>query len=138
MNRRDFLKTVAAGTAGVIGSFGFESDALADALPPLPKLSPKSRVVHDSREDDPETYLHKVRYFNEDHIDDVFLKDEQLHLLQSALNRFNRIQKLVGFGNFYLLDFDQAVYIARTQTEVGSFTVEELNFLEQLFYASAS
>ncbi|MBF0439166.1 MAG: D-alanyl-D-alanine carboxypeptidase family protein [Magnetococcales bacterium] len=138
MNRRDFLKTVAAGTAGVIGSFGFESDALADALPPLPKLSPKSRVVHDSREDDPETYLHKVRYFNEDHPDDVFLKEKQFGLLQSALKRFNRIQALVGFGNFYIVDFDQAVYIAQTQTSVGAFSVEELNFLEQLFYASAA
>lgn len=85
-----------------------------------------------------ETYLHKVRYFNEDHPDDVFLKEEQLNLLLSSVKRFNRIQKLVGFGNFYLVDFDQAVYIARTQTEVGSFSVEEVNFLEQLFYASAS
>ncbi len=141
MNRRGFLKVLAAGSTGVISTLGFGKEACADALLPSPLAHPKMRVSQDtqgSRDDDMDIYLHKVRYFNEDHLDDVFLKDEQLHLLLSAVKRFDRIQSLVGFGNFYLLDFDQAVYIARTQTEVGSFSVEELNFLEQLFYASAS
>ncbi|MBF0128001.1 MAG: D-alanyl-D-alanine carboxypeptidase family protein [Magnetococcales bacterium] len=136
MNRRGFLKILTAGTVGALGSAGVMADACADAL--TTSSTRKSTQSRELRDDDMNMYLHKVRYFNEDHPDDVFLKEEQLQLLQSAVKRFNRIQKLVGFGNFYLLDFDQAVYIARTQTEVGSFSIEEVNFLEQLFYASAS
>ncbi|MEO5331433.1 MAG: M15 family metallopeptidase [Magnetococcus sp. YQC-5] len=138
MNRRDFIKILTAGTMGAIGSIGSVQDSFAASLQPSPLVSPKSRSPREARDDDLDTYLHKVRYFNEDHPDDVFLKEEQFNLLLSSVKRFNRIQKLVGFGNFYLVDFDQAVYIARTQTEVGSFSVEEVNFLEQLFYASAS
>ncbi|MBF0273511.1 MAG: D-alanyl-D-alanine carboxypeptidase family protein [Magnetococcales bacterium] len=136
MDRRSFLKILTAGTIGSL-PFGQEAWAAAASSRPAGPL-PKSKATPDSRDDDLDAYLHKVRYFNEDHPDDVFLKEEQLNLLLSSVKRFNRIQKMVGFGNFYLLDFDQAVYIARTQTEVGPFTVEELNFLEQLFYASAS
>ncbi|MBF0342217.1 MAG: D-alanyl-D-alanine carboxypeptidase family protein [Magnetococcales bacterium] len=138
MNRRGFLKILTAGAAGVIGSLPLGAEALAASATRAPGPLPKTRATPDSRDEDLDSYLHKVRYFNEDHPDDVFLKEEQLALLQSSVKRFNRIQKMVGFGNFYLLDFDQAVYLARTQTEVGPFTVEELNFLEQLFYASAS
>lgn len=140
MNRRGFLKFLAVGSTGAMGALGLGVDACADELLPPPTALPKAKVreARETSDDDMDIYLHKVRYFNEDHVDDVFLKDEQLNLLLSALKRFDRIQKLVGFGNFYLLDFDQAVYIARTQLEVGSFSVEELNFLEQLFYASAA
>ncbi|MBF0190088.1 MAG: D-alanyl-D-alanine carboxypeptidase family protein [Magnetococcales bacterium] len=136
MDRRRFLKFLTAGTIGAL-PFGQEAWAAA-ASSRSPGPLPKSKATPDSRDDDLDSYLHKVRYFNEDHPDDVFLKEEQLNLLLSSVKRFGRIQKMVGFGNFYLLDFDQAVYIARTQTEVGPFSVEELNFLEQLFYASAS
>ncbi|GAB0058787.1 hypothetical protein SIID45300_03144 [Candidatus Magnetaquicoccaceae bacterium FCR-1] len=139
MNRRGFLKIITAGAAGVMASNPFGSEALAaSAERRATGLPKKNRVSQDSRDDDLDSYLHKVRYFNEDHPDDVYLKEEQLDLLNSALRRFNRIQKLIGFGNFYVIDFDQAVYLARTQTEIEPFTVEELNFLEQLFYASAS
>ncbi|MBF0262913.1 MAG: D-alanyl-D-alanine carboxypeptidase family protein [Magnetococcales bacterium] len=138
MNRRGFLKMITAGTAGVMASNPFGSEALAASAERRTTSLPKIRVSPDSRDDDLEAYLHKVRYFNEDHPDDVYLKEEQLELLNSALRRFNRIQKLIGFGNFYVIDFDQSVYLARTQTEIEPFTVEELNFLEQLFYASAS
>ncbi|NGZ07367.1 MAG: peptidase M15 [Magnetococcales bacterium] len=138
MDRRSFLKIMTAGAVGAVGSLPFASDATAATVSRTLSSLPKVRVTPDARDEDLDTYLHKVRYFNEDHPDDVYLKEEQLALLQSSVKRFNRIQKMVGFGNFYLLDFDQAVYIARTQTEVGPFSVEELNFLEQLFYASAS
>ncbi|MBF0294182.1 MAG: D-alanyl-D-alanine carboxypeptidase family protein [Magnetococcales bacterium] len=135
MNRRGFLKFLTAGTMGALGTFGLGEEACADSIT---LAASRKTSTPDPRDDDMHTYLRKVRYFNEDHPDDVFLKEEQFQLLQSAVKRFNRIQTLIGFGNFYLLDFDQAVNIARTQTSVGPFPVEELNFLEQLFYASAS
>ncbi|MBF0214066.1 MAG: D-alanyl-D-alanine carboxypeptidase family protein [Magnetococcales bacterium] len=138
MDRRGFLKILTAGAAAAIPSLPFGTEAWAASATRAPESAPKTRVSPDSRDDDLDSYLHKVRYFNEDHPDDVFLKEEQFNLLQTSVKRFNRIQKMVGFGNFYILDFDQAVSIARSQTEVGPFSVEEINFLEQLFYASAA
>ncbi len=120
---------------GTLGTFALGEEACADSIT---LAASRKTSTPDPRDDDMNTYLRKVRYFNEDHTDDVFLKEEQFQLLQSAVKRFQRIQNLIGFGNFYLLDFDHAVNIARTQTSVGPFTIEELSFLEQLFYASAS
>ena len=130
MRRRDFLKTVTFGAAGVGMLPG--PVAAAFATPSLPVLPPKMR------EDDLKLYLQKVRDFDADHPGDVYLDDRRFRLLESSLQRFQRLQKLIGFGNFYLLDFDDALHLADRHTEVDRFTVPELNFLEQIFYERAS
>ncbi|WP_193771071.1 M15 family metallopeptidase [Candidatus Magnetaquicoccus inordinatus] len=111
-----------------------ESAALSAAegrAVPLPDLPPRLR----GRE--LENYLHRLRAFNATHDGDVFLDAKRFDLLRSALARFERIQKTIGFGNFYLLSFDEAVHLAQSRAEVGAFTVDELDFLEQIFYERA-
>lgn len=129
MRRRDFLQTLIVGAAAV----GFAAEAEAGIrYVPTPNSPPKMR------EDEFESYLRKVRYFNEDHEGDVYLDKRNFQLLKSSLVRFKRMQKVVGFGNFYLLSFDEAIRIGRKYTEVGAFSVAELNFLEQVFYERAT
>lgn len=79
-------------------------------------------------------YLYKMRHFNEHHTDDVVLAPKDLPILKSSLNRLRRLQATVGHGNFYLLNFDDALKIARNYRRVGRFTSKELNFFEMIFY----
>ena len=143
MKRRNFLKSVALGLAPTcVASVAFPSAALAGVWrtmemhsPPLPK-PPNSKPK--LRTNALETYLRKVRAFNDIHAGDVFLDEDRFRLLKSSLVRCARVQKTVGFGNFYLLGFDEAMRVARQHTSVGSFTREEMNFLEQVFYERAA
>lgn len=127
MKRRDFLK--AAVTVVIGGSF--VPEALAEILQ-IPQFStPKN---FDSYIKD---YLYKMRNFDAHHQEDVCLSREHFQLLKSCVARFKRLQRTVGHGNFYLLDFDQAIRVARNYSRVGRFSKEELNFLEMIFYADA-
>ncbi|MEJ2235325.1 MAG: M15 family metallopeptidase [Syntrophobacterales bacterium] len=52
--------------------------------------------------------------------------------------RFERLQRTVGHGNFYLLSFDDAITVSSNYPRVGRFTKEELIFLEMIFYSDAA
>ncbi len=84
------------------------------------------------------TYLNKVRQFDGDHVGDTYMDDKNFQILSKAMDRFHRLQSLVGFGNFSLIDFDDALKHAYRHTSVGTFTTSELNLLEMLFYEQAS
>lgn len=151
MKRRDFICSIgrlAAAAAPVcLFGVGMASSAMAALQSGMPEvgdmIEPESRLlpVPDStpklRGDDLTFYLNKVRDFNASHEGDVFLDAKRFSLLQSVLARINRVQRTVGFGNFYLLSFDEAIQIASGHTAVGAFTTEELDFLEQIFYERA-
>ncbi|MBF0183949.1 MAG: D-alanyl-D-alanine carboxypeptidase family protein [Magnetococcales bacterium] len=155
MKRREFIRSLAgvavalspASLLGMTRSSPEQADEVQNALLesgesamwngpdgrvlPLPDLPPRLRGK------DLENYLHRLRAFNATHDGDVFLDAKRFDLLRSSLARLERIQKTIGFGNFYLLSFDEAVHVAQTRTDVGPFTVEELDFLEQIFYERA-
>ena len=137
MKRREFLRTVAVGVGpACLAGVTIPSTAMAgiwrgagDRLSPV--IAPKLRT------DDLESYLRKVRAFNNVHADDVFLGKHRFQILKSSLIRCGRIQKTVGFGNFYLLSFDEAIQVAKRYASVGAFSREELDFMEQMFYERA-
>ncbi|MEO5341246.1 MAG: M15 family metallopeptidase [Magnetococcus sp. MYC-9] len=153
MKRRDFIRSLAGLAAGAVPvrvlGVGVVSQltalqAMADVQPNMDDLiGPDVRALPPPtssprlRGNDLDLYLNRLRAFNSTHEGDVFLDAKRFSLLQSVLARFERVQKTVGFGHFYLLDFDEAVNIAKMHTDVGPFTVEELDFLEQLFYERA-
>jgi len=128
MRRRDFLKAV----VGVVVGAGFAPKVLAQVV----KINNTTRSDnHDSHIKD---YLHKMRNFNVHHQGDIRLDRRQFQLLKSCVNRFKRVQRTVGHGNFYLLSFDEAISVARNYSRVGRFTRAELDFLELIFYFDAS
>jgi zinc D-Ala-D-Ala carboxypeptidase len=132
MKRRTFIKTVSSGVAAATVGMGLPQVASAGLILPPTTKKPKFR------RSDLTHYLTKVRQFNDDHHGDIFLSEYQFKLLGRSVKRFRRLQKLVGFGNFYLLDFDDAIRNARRHEEVGPFTMAELNFLEMIFYERAT
>ena len=70
-------------------------------------------------------------------IDAILLSKDDWPALQTALDRFSRIQALVGFGNFCLLGFDDSLRVARNYAKVGAFTHQEIEFIDKLFHTDA-
>jgi hypothetical protein len=128
MRRRDFLKAV----VGVVVGAGFAPEVLAEIAKVSPATTSENFDTHIK------DYLHKMRNFNAHHDGDICLDRRQFQLLKSCVNRFKRVQRTVGHGNFYLLSFDEAISIARSYSRVGQFTRAELHFLEMIFYFDAS
>lgn len=137
MKRRAFLKTLPMGlltTASLspwmIALADDESvgeDVVTDKSASLNKLD---KHVKDN--------LQKVREFNRTFDDDIFLNDAQYSLLKSTAARLLRVQRLVGYGNFSLLSFDDALKYAKYYSRVGEFTKQELAFIESIFFEDAT
>ena len=131
MRRRDFLKAV---TAGVLLS-GVDPFSFVSAAQLFPQPQGLSQSGFDVYIKD---YLHKMQNFDQQHSGDVILEKEQLPLLYTCVSRLKRLQRTVGHGNFHLLSFDDGLALARNYPKVGSFTREELNFLEKVFYTDSA
>lgn len=128
MKRRQFLKLMSLGliqSAIPCHSFaGLPSDATGSGTD-----------VYDNHIKD---YLCKIRNFDQDHNDDIFLEERDLPLLHRSLQRLLRVQNTVGHGNFALISIDQALETARTYPSIGAFTPKECDFLEMIFYKDGS
>lgn len=78
--------------------------------------------------------LIKSRFFDHAFKDDILLSPNDVALLNTSLARLTRIQRVIGYGNFSLLNFDDAVVYARSYSRIGRFSKAELFFLEKIFY----
>jgi len=123
MNRRTFLKQVAY-------FFSMANTPLAFAN--TSDLIENHTDVFDSHIKD---RLLKKRVFDKIYDVDIFLDKNLLPLLDTSLKRLKRIQKIVGYGNFSLLNFDDAIKIGNSYSTIGAFSKQELNFLEMIFYS---
>ncbi|MBF0368363.1 MAG: D-alanyl-D-alanine carboxypeptidase family protein [Magnetococcales bacterium] len=129
MKRRDFLRIAGAGAA--------LCTLPGQAMAGYARVRPKRRNRLDS-DQEYANYLDKIRLFDRDHPGDFQLDQERMTLLNATADRFRRLQKLVGFANFTLLGFDRGLRFAKRYPQVGSFTREELDFLEMIFSEQAS
>lgn len=122
MHRRLFLKRAAFIVALANTPFAF-ADTSANQKP-YTRIDPhiKDRLV-------------KNRLFDTVFDDDVFLNPAQLPVLLSSLSRLKRLQSIVGYANFSLLNFDDAVKVSKAYSKVGAFSKKELDFLEMIFYS---
>ncbi|UCG12045.1 MAG: M15 family metallopeptidase [Deltaproteobacteria bacterium] len=128
MKRRDFLKALIAVTIG--GG-------------PVPKvMAEMTRIAYsrtpESHDKYIKDYLHKMRNFNKHYGEDVCLDREGYQLLKLSVQRLRRLQRTVGYGNFYLVNFDDALKIGRNYPRVGRFSKKELDFLQMIFYEDAA
>jgi hypothetical protein len=128
MDRRSFIKTV----AGAI----LHSSVLGVTLPAVcgAVTSQLSPPVDTGVKD----YLTKMQFFNLLHNEDICLQGKELALLTSTVRRLERIQSLIGHGNFYLAGFDEIIKVSKNYSEIGLFPNAELSFMEDIFYRDAS
>lgn len=64
---------------------------------------------------------------------DLYLSRYEWDLLISINERLKRVKKYVGFGNFNLISFGDALHYARNYSKIGSFTKREMDFIDKLF-----
>lgn len=115
MQRRDFLKA----TTGAI--------LLANTSPLFSEdLNDKDEHIKDSIIVDGDTSK------------DFILDKRGYQDLLTINKKLKTLRSIVGYGNFNLVGVDEAIYYAKTYSKIGKFSKEELEFLEELFYHSAS
>jgi D-alanyl-D-alanine carboxypeptidase len=75
--------------------------------------------------------------FEHSYAADAYLERDQYPVLISSFKRIDRVQSLVGHGNFNVVSFDEMLGYGRRHSTVGEFTQAEKTFLEDLFDANA-
>lgn len=75
--------------------------------------------------------------FARDYNDDIFVSAEEEVLLASISARLARLQNTVGYGNFNILNFDEALIFARRYSQIGEFTPAEKEFIDKVFTFNA-
>lgn len=93
--------------------------------------------VNEYPDEELKDYLYKIHNFNHPHNDDVQIDSVLYPIFESTVMRMRRLQKLVGHGNFNILNFSNGLSFARNYPDVGKFTKEELKFMEGTFYADS-
>ena len=83
-------------------------------------------------------YLSKIRNFDADFSNDIYLPTEKKTLLTNTINRLERVQTYVGHGNFNLIGFDEMLFFARNYSEIEDFEKAELDLLEEIFFTDAN
>ena len=116
------------------GSQATEANAAAGSAPPLEGSTDQAsaQTLKNDR-----LVLEKVRNFNGDFADDVYLNQAERPVLHSLFVRLKRAQRLVGHGNYNLLSFDQLFKYGRHYPDVGEFTPAERHLIEKLFFTEA-
>lgn len=144
VNRRLFCKILAMGLImSPVPSFAsrqiLEIDKLkqkvgSEANGGGARITSTTYAGHDQIKD----YLFKMRHPDEYHRQDIVLDAHEMLLLQDVSARLQRLCKLIGYGNFALLGFDEALRFSRNFSAVGDFSAEECAFLENIFFRDAA
>ena len=103
-------------------------------LSPAAISFPSQKISNDNIKD----YLTKIRQPDQPHPEDVYLDVDYRATLTRVVSRFRRLHQNIGYGNFGVLGFDDALQFARDYSVVGAFTRKELDFLEMIYYRKAS
>mgnify|MGYP001173476035 FL=1 len=118
------MSTPAPDSAAYIQEFAAHHDAVAQTAP--------TRPVRGAQ-----TYFEKMQNSEKSHPEDVFLPPADLALLVGTFKRIDRVQSLVGHGNFNVLSFDEMLKFSKRYSRVGAFEQDEVRFIESMFHESA-
>lgn len=110
----------------------------ATGLPlPAPVLPRDARLdIHDLSDTEVDQYLRKIRNFDAIFASDIYLDARYELTLLKTTAHLTRVESYMGHGNFNLMSFDEMLMSGRNFTEIGRFEPDELNFLEEVFFAN--
>lgn len=146
MNRRALLKAIplglaaaagarySVGEANPVGALRYWLDSVLRSVPAPQIVDPitdEGAAPRDSR-------FQKIKDFDHAYPDDFLVGEAHFRTFRSVAARLERTRRMVGHGNFNLLSFDKMLSFARNFPEIGEFSREELEFLEELFFADAN
>ncbi len=107
-----------------------------NAIAPSPIRETNQNVIQDVSSNS--SVNARVKNFNTEFLDDLHASAHEMALIRSIAKRLKRIQKVIGFGNFNLISFDQAISYAKNFDRIGRFSKGELNYIDKLFNTEAS
>ena len=64
---------------------------------------------------------------------DVYLSPDEFTTISTLNSRLKRLKRFVGFANFNLISYNQALYYGRNYQKIGAFTKKEIAMMERLF-----
>lgn len=115
-----------------------ESAQPAQGLPrPAPSLDFSSNFEIASLSDEEvDRYLRKIRNFDGIFANDIYLDLRYESLLLKTTQHLSRVESYMGHGNFNLMSFEEMLQCGRNFSRIGKFESDELNFLEEVFFAN--
>ncbi|MFT6400954.1 MAG: hypothetical protein ACJA2D_000260 [Pseudohongiellaceae bacterium] len=85
-----------------------------------------------------EHYLKKIRNFDAIFASDIYLDPRYESLLLRTAAHLTQVESYIGHGNFNLMSLDEMIKAGRNFPKIGPFQAEELNFIEEIFFANPS
>jgi len=67
-----------------------------------------------------------------------YLQDHEHKDFATVFRKLKLIQRQVGYGNFNIISFDEAIKTAKRYKHIGEFSIKELNLMEKIFYMDAA
>ena len=115
-----------------------ESAQPAAGLPqPAPAIQASSSLnVAELDDEKIDSYLKKIRNFDAIFASDIYLDPRYESLLLKTAQHLTRVEAYIGHGNFNLMSFDEMLKAGRNFSKIGAFEADELNFLEEIFFAN--
>lgn len=110
------------------------SEGIPNPVPTLPDANSVS-LAH-LNDDEVATYLRKIRNFDAIFPSDIYLDVRYESLLLKTARHLTRVESYMGHGNFNLMSFDEMLQSGRNFPQIGAFEADELNFLEEIFFAN--
>lgn len=98
-------------------------------------------MQHSAQDKSPSTSEKQIRKnidFEKDYDDDIFVSRSDQPLLHSVALRLKNLQNTIGYGNFNIVSFDEALIYGKRFSAVGAFTAAELEFIEKIFATQAA
>lgn len=66
--------------------------------------------------------------------EDIYVEDKFTNAFLSLRDKLTLVQRYMGYGNFNILSFDEALRIGQRISNITPFTKEEIEFWESIFY----
>ncbi|MBF0441647.1 MAG: D-alanyl-D-alanine carboxypeptidase family protein [Oligoflexales bacterium] len=144
MKRRTFLQILlSAGSAATLGGLSFSTMARKHTRPE-PSLDPDvlqeditSPLIPDN-DSHIKDNLDKIRDFDRDFDDDIFISDAKFDILKATNQRLLKVKRAVGSGNFGIISYDEILKYAAYHSSIEKFTQNERELIEELFFEDAS
>lgn len=119
-----------------------ESVQPSEGIPtPAPVIEPQQGSnspfeVSTLEDEQVESYLRKIRNFDAIFASDIYLDARYEALLLRTTQHLSRVERHIGHGHFNLMSFDEMLKHGRDFSQIGKFEADELNFLEEVFFAN--
>ena len=140
-DRRSWLPPASGNPAGFkFTPLQIESVQPKSGLPlPAPSIKAEASInIQQLSNQKVESYLRKIRNFDAIFANDIYLDPRYEDLLLKTTHHLARVESYIGHGNFNLMSFDEMLQSGRNFSRIGAFEPDELNFLEEVFFANPS